>query len=524
MHNNIEIKNIFKKTALVSGISVLLLLIGMVLGPVNQFASGAILVGGAAFLYFFIVYKISEKNYLSFTALFTAVWIATIGLSQLRFLEYQKVWENRTWLNLILATVFFQIGIPLGHLLGNKILKLIGTRKSIKAGRLFFEVKKQRLFWICLISTIIAVGLFSWNIAVKGYVPFFSTMFNAYAFFYTKRMIFVTAAVAVSPIAYWCIKKCELSLWKKICMYLCIAINTFIIPILQVNRGVFVVAALMLTASVVYLNGGKFLVLVLCLIVTFGFYEVGSIARNYTNEYLISVFEPSQFSSSVDSTSSEGNNAENSENQGSDSSGENESGDTVSSENQGSDSDSSGENESDNTVSSENQDNATNSSEKVFQLPAKLSFLYGYFTVSHDNFNEAVINAKEYTLGIRQLAPFNVILRSGKIDEALGSAEFYMVKPSLNTANLINGAYYDLREFGVIIFVLLWAVILGAIEKIYLKNKGVFALAALGNALTPVVLCFFSSWFANFTLWMLWGTILLVMFFASVNVSSKEKS
>lgn len=462
--------------------SVLVLLFGMFFDEVNQFLAGGIIVAGAVGIYFLAVFKTSEKNYLSFSAVFNAVWLATIGLSQLRLLGYQKIWNDRTWLNLILAAVIFQISIPLGHLVADKITDKINFKKCFQEGKVKFEIKEQRLFWICLIFTGIAVALFIWNILIKGYVPFFSTIFNAYTYFYTKRMIFVTAACATSPVAYWCIKKCNLSVFKKILMYLCIAINTFAIPILQVNRGVFIVASLMLTAAIFYLNGKKFLVMVVCLLITFGFYEIASTARNYSNEYLNNVFEPVEFNPEDNDKDPEHT-----------------------------------DNSSEDEPSDEKDEGDSNSETPSvsFQLPAKVSFLYGYFTVSHDNFNEAVNNATRYTYGVRQLTPFNVILRSSLIDNALADAEFYLVKHDLNTANLISGVYYDLRELGVVIFVLLWGLALGIIEKIYLKYKGVFALATLGNALTPIILPFFAPWFENFTLWLFWGTIMLIMFFSS---------
>ena len=497
----------FLSRTIVIATSVALLLFGMLFDEVNQFLAGGVLVVGAIGVYFLAVFKTCDKNYLSFSAVFNAVWIATIGLSQLRLLGYQKIWNDRTWLNLILATVMFQIAIPIGHFIADKFSDKIYSRKSIGKGKIKFEFKQQRLFWICLIATGIAVALFIWNIFVKGYVPFFSTIFNAYAYFYTKRMIFVTAACATSPIAYWCIKKCNLSVFKKILMYLCIAINTFIIPILQVNRGVFIVAALMLTAAIFYLNGKKFLVMVVCLVVVFGFYEMASVARNYTDEYLNNIFEPVQFapgdSSSTSSNTSSGDTSSNDTSSGDTSSGDTSSGVT------------SGD-------SSDGQGGSGENNKLTFKLPAKVSFLYGYFTVSHDNFNEAVNNATKYSYGIRQLTPFNVILRSQFIYDAMADAEYYTVKYDLNTTNLISGVYYDLREFGVIIFTLLWGLALGIIEKIYLKHKGVFALAALGNALTPVVLPFFTSWFENFTLWLFWGTIMLIMFFSSINISNKK--
>lgn len=488
--------------------SILVLLFGMFFDEVNQFLAGGGVIAGAVCVYFLAVFKTNDKNYLSFSAVFNAVWIATIGLAQLRLLGYQKIWSDRTWLNLMLASVLFQIAIPLGHAAADKLSGRFYRGQALQVGRIKFEFKAQRLFWICLFATILASALFVWNISIKGYVPFFTTRFNAYITFYTKRMVFVTAACVTSPIAYWCIKKCNLSVLKKIILYLCIAINTFIIPILQVNRGVFIVASLMLTAAIFYLNGKKFLVMVVCLLVTFGFYEIASTARNYSSEYLEAIFEPVEFVTNIEAPPSEEPTTDLEKPSEADPEHPTKPGNQTDAEN---------------PTAPENPTDTENEAPTVsFQLPPKLMFLYGYFTVSHDNFNEAINHATRYSYGVRQLAPFNVILRSSLIEDALSDVEYYTVKSDLNTTNLISGVYYDLREFGVVLFVLLWGFALGIIEKIYLKYNGVFALATLGNALTPVVLSFFAPWFENFTLWLFWGTILLIMLLASIRVSSKK--
>ncbi len=498
-------KGDFLNRLIIIAASVLVLLFGMLLDEVNQFVTGGLLIAAAICLYFLAVFKVCEKNYLSFSAVFNAIWIATIGLAQLRLLGYQKIWSDRTWLNLMLATALFQIAIPLGHIIADKFSDKLYSLKTLKKGKIKLEFKQQRLFWICLFGTGIALLLFVWNILIKGYIPFFATQANGYLAFYTKRMVFVTAACVISPIAYWCIIKCNLSVLKKILMYVCIAINTFVIPILQVNRGVFIVASLMLTAAVFYLNGKKFLVMLLCLLVTFGFYEIASVARNYTDEYLNNIFEPVEFAPPIETPPADTPAVETPP-------AENPSMDTPDEETPPSETPP----EEPSATQPEKPNNVN------FKLPAKVSFLYGYFTVSHDNFNEAVNNASGYTYGVRQLAPFNVILRSPHIDAALADAEYYTVKYDLNTSNLISGVYYDLREFGVIIFVLLWGIALGIIEKIYLKHNGVFALATLGNALTPIVLPFFAPWFENFTLWLFWGTILLIMLISSISISFKK--
>jgi len=480
-------KNIRKHRIIAGLITILLMVAAMVISPRQNVVSSFLLLMGAVGLYFYMVYQTSEKNFLDLTALFTAVWLATIALSDLKLLSYQKQWQARTWINLTLAVVFMQIGIPMGHIIGKRVASWLKKQGQRKLGRLKWQFNPNKLFWACLLITAGAVLLFIWNVQIKGFIPLFSSRFNAYVLFYTRRMVFVTAACATSPLAYWCIKKGNLSLWKKIALVVCILINTFTIPLLQVNRGVFIVAALLLTAPIVCLSKRKFLALVLCLIVTFGYYEVGSIARNYTDDYLMDVFEPS------DITIGEGNKAD----------------DATDS--------------TDSTDPSAGDGDYEPSDALHFQLPAKVAFVYGYLTVSHDNFNEAVLHASEYTYGLRQITPFNVILRSDAIEQALSECEIYFVKPNLNTTNLIGSAFYDLREIGVVLFVFIWALCLGVIEKVYLINRDVFSLAVLGGALTPVTMSFFASWFENFTLWMLWGTIFLIMLATCITLQPKTQ-
>lgn len=485
----------WKKRLEALALSIIIMVLAVVCYYWNHYCSALILLVGAVFLYFYIVKKVANRNWMDFTALFTAIWMATIGLAALRLLSYQKIWEVRTWINLILAVVVYQVGIPAGHILGGKIANWVAKHRDWHCGSLCLRFRKERLFWVCLAATVVATGLFIWNIQIKGYLPFFAGhVFNAYTKFYTKRMVFVTAAATVSPLAYWCIKRGNLPTWKKAVMWVCIVLNTFAFPMLAVNRGVFICASLMLTASVFFLNGKKFWVMVACLVVTFGFYEVGSLARNYTNEYLSNIFTPVQLEWEHSDGEEETEPMEDPEIGFGDVSEEAEQGTLE---------------VGDQTI--------------VFELPAQAAFLYGYFTVGHDNLNEAILYASTYTYGVRQLSPFNVILRLDWINQINENAEFYKVNYNLTTTNTIGNAYYDLREVGVIVMVLIWAVILGALEKYYLKMEGTFALAAVGNGFSPVILSFFSSWFTVFTFWMFWGTIFLFFLACSVTTCRAVK-
>ena len=159
----------------------------------------------------------------------------------------------------------------------------------------------------------------------------------------------------------------------------------------------------------------------------------------------------------------------------------------------------------------------------VFQLPAKLSFAYTYLTVSHDNFNEAVQNSTQYTYGLRQFAPFNVILRSSFIEQKINSGEYYLVRDHLNTTNLIGDAYYDLHEWGVLLLMFVWSFAFGIIQSFREEAQGAISLAVLGNAMTPVALCFFATWMSNFAIWLIWGTELLAAIAVFIQIAPRNE-
>jgi len=216
---------------------------------------------------------------------------------------------------------------------------------------------------------------------------------------------------------------------------------------------------------VYYLNNERFWVLVCCIIMMGAVYLLVSTARNYSDEQLDVFFEPAEILLSSDTTK----------------------------------------------IS------------PSFELPSKVAFLYSYLTVSHDNFNEAVQNIKKYSNGVRQFMPFNVILRIPEITKALAEGENYLVRPHLNTVNLIGDAFYDFHEIGVIVSMFIWAFIFGANQAFYLEGKGPFALMALGNTLTPVVLCFHTTWMSYFSHWMSWGFALILCVVSCVSMYASNR-
>ena len=462
---------------LYTSIGTVLLILAAFIDPINHYISALLLLTGAVALYFLFALTAGSKNYLSLRAVFTLIWLFTIGLADLKLVDYQEPWQRATWFLLALAYAVFQIGLMIGSRLGEKISDWLTAKRGLQKGRLKFELHPERLFGICVAVSAVGLVCFVINVCIRGWIPYFVKETGMYAQFYTKFYLFAVAASMISGLCYYCLKTQQLAKWKKAILIFCILYSTFIFPILVVSRGTFICSALSLTAAIFYLNKKKFWVLVTCVVVMFGVYEIGSAARNYTSDQLNALFQPSEIVINPGT---------------------------------------------DNPLEPGENPNHEDPGELTFQLPGKVAFLYSYLTVGHDNFNEAVQNATEYTYGIRQLKPFNVLLRSSKIDDVIATGERYLVKPYLTTVNLIGNAYYDLRWFGVGLFVLLWAIGFGAIESCYLKGKGVFSLLVLGNTLTPVALCFFESWMSEFSVWMHWGLILILCLIACITVVPKK--
>ena len=365
----------------------LLLCSGAIIASFNHYIAGLLLIVGAIGLYFYIVYVVAERDWLDLRAVFTGMWLLTIGLAALRLMDYQEPWQAKTWVCYAIAYVACTVGGTYGSALGPRLYNWLNSRKREYSG-VKFGLKKKRLFWICLGVSLIGITSFIINIFIKGYVPFFSSQPDAYLKFYTKLYLFAVASTMISGLCYYCIVTQKISIMKKCILWLCIAYATFAFPILVVSRGAFVTSALSLATAIFYLHGRKLRALVASVVIIMGIYFVLSSARGYTDAQLNTFFEPSQIEMN--------------------------------------DSDKDGE-------------------RIIFSLPPKVAFLYCYLTVSHDNFNEAVQNSTEYTYGIRQLEPFNRILGISKIDEIISKGENYLVRKQLNKVNLIGQFYYDLH-------------------------------------------------------------------------------
>lgn len=495
-----------------------------VLTPTHRFIGGLGLFAAGIALYFYFVFFCCGRNYLNIRAVFPAVWQCTIGLAALRLTEYQQQWEAVTWVCLILAYVVFQIGAWAGGLWGGRLCRLAPPDRFKKAD---WRIHEDRLFWICICVTLFGLACFIVNILIRGYIPFLESRTNtsAYFEFYTRFQIFSTAEVCISPLCYYCLKTQRLPVWKRAVLICCILYSTFLYPVLVVSRGVFLTAALMLTCAVFYLNKRRFWILVVCAVVAAGVYGGCSILRGYSNDQLNNLFEPAQVPIGVSGSGSVTQPTE-ATTGGSDSAPVSQptevtTGDTESA----AASQPAPEEAASLPISSLEPDDAPaepeESTGRTFVLSAKWAFVYSYLTVSHDNLNEAVKYTDTFTRGIRQLKPFNVLLRCSTLQDAIDNAPRYLVRDHLNTVDLIGDAYYDFGIPGVAICMFLWSFLFGIVQQVYLARQKPFALLALGNVLTPVALCFFATWMSEFSFWMYWGLTLLMLFAAAFPTKKK---
>lgn len=489
-------------SSMLTFIGTITILLGMNSRIDNCIYVGFIIIGMAVVLYFLMTLLAYKKNWLDIRAVFTGVWLFTIGLATLHLADYQEQWMNKTWILLALGYLLFQIGASLGEkssdILCEKI-KYCMQERDVRKYR--FVLHKERLFPICIIVTVLGIACFVINIKIRGFIPAFSNDINAYHNFYTKFHVFSVAATSVSGLCYYCIKQLNISKIKKVCLWICIFYLVVLFPILVVSRGVFIIAAISFTTTVFYLNKKRLIVFIGCLIAILSVYLFTSLLRGYTDEQLNVMFEPSNIVlENADSQKNEVpqddiNQEEVQEQEGSPTKEDEKEQDVL---------------DKNNPIEEELD------TKNYFVLPPKLAFLYGYLTVSHDNFNEAVKYTEGYTWGARQLYPFNVILRISAITKLIDQGEYYQVNPYLNTVNMIGLFYYDFHEWGVIVCTFLWALIFGLIQGIQRIIKGPFSLFILSFIMNAVMLSFFSSWVDSFELWMFCGTMLLIAIIANI--------
>lgn len=442
-------------------------LLGYLASSNHNYISALILIVSAVVLYFYFSLQ-DEISFLKLKGVFSGVWLFTSGLAQFRFLNYQEQWSSITWLNMGLAHLTFFIGINLSLGFFPKIQNFYEIKLYTKSTKLFHLKRiEDKLFLVATISSLIGMCAFILNVIIKGYIPFFEITTNqsAYLDFYSRVHIFYIASLASIGVSFYCLMNCKLTLIKKAALVFYMIILVLVIPTLLVQRGSYIIASIILVTSIYFMSSRKFWILIICGVIVATGYLAGSSLRGYSDDQLVAFFPTKVIEGNL------GN------------------------------------------------EELISNSDLNFQLSPKVSFLYSYLTVSHDNFNSLVENKSKNTLGLWQIKPFNVLIRSNWINRQIEieeeSIENYRVLRHLTTFNLISMAYMDFGTIGVVICTFFWSFSFGTVETFYNKYKGPFSMAAYGVCLVPTALSFFDPWMSNFTPWLLWGTVLLMFLVTS---------
>lgn len=210
------------KSFLCTIIMTFVLCIAAATSSINNFITGVVLIVLSIVLYFYSAVVLENKNYLSFRSVFSSIWVFTIGLASLRLTNYQTVWEEKTWIYLALAYLVFNIGIDAGHKSGERILNYLQNNQKFKFGQIVFELKENRLFYVCVFTTLISLICFIINIVIKGWIPFLFQIRLHMSIFIQDFMCSQLLVQLHQGYAIIVSKNKMNSKFKKVILYLCI--------------------------------------------------------------------------------------------------------------------------------------------------------------------------------------------------------------------------------------------------------------------------------------------------------------
>ena len=460
-----------KKIGIIIASSILLLL-GPILNDINFNIASILLIVYAIAVYLYLYYL--TKNPVDLVAIFSGIWFATIGLANLKLLDYQNVWVHTTWLCLAIGYLCLSMGILLGNRL--RVISKIEKAVSEKIQTKHWGFKKERIFPIAVTLCVLSVVGFFLTAKIVGFIPFFvSNDPEAYVKFYTKFNLIYIMSTMVAPISLYGIKNCGYSKTKKALLITTIAINNVILPLLAANRGIFIFTILSVAVYACVLHSKKMTVFILFLLISVAGYAAGSYARHFNSIGFMEIPNESEDEEDEEDAYAEG------------------------------------------MLTDEIKEN------RLVQLNGSTSVAYTYLIVGHENFNLAVRDAEDLTYGIRQLHGLYLNFLSKWFGEYEEDFEAYFVNPSLNTNNFLGSCYYDLRIFGILLFITLFGFFFGSIEGYCLSKTSPLLMILHGNNASVVFLTFFESMITHNSYYLYLLMIIILSLLLCVRFPRKEK-
>lgn len=314
--------------------------------------------------------------------------------------------------------------------------------KRIKMKTLVIKRSFRMSYMVVIIATLISIIMFILSYMQTGIIPLFSNKLTAYHDHYTKFYLIQVGMLPSAGLAFWVAKSFPLKRHQKVLMYFIIIIQLIIFPLLYVNRGVFVIGILFNLPALYYFSKNRKRLIKIGVISFIILILIITTARNYSDDEVDFFFQPK-------------------------------------------------------TVTIKDSD---------FKLSSNMAMIYGYLTISHDNFNYNQKRIASYSYGSRLLQPFEVIIGTDLLKNLRAKNDLQNVSFGLNTHNLMGIIYYDFGLFGIISILFIYGMFFGIIERKFRRNMNPFNALVYGGCIIVTAFSFFTAWTTQFTLWMWWGT------------------
>jgi len=409
-------------------------------------ASVLLLLALAVFEYFFYYFKTSFAFNLA--GMFPSVWIFTYALNRLRINSLYHIWGTKTWLVFIITPCVYLLGFVIYDWKFKKGHKI---KDNLISRDYHFDHIYSVFKTVVIAGTTIAV-LFAFEVAVIGYIPYFSKDMNAYVDFYVPvAHSFVVLSYFVPCIAVFYLyilnkngKYPEYKAWHKPLVYL-LSVIAIVIPILIVSRqNMFqlIFSTCFIYDSLYQKKNLKVFVL-MCILLAVS-YLIISPARNQSVDYLGTVYTKPGTDTGVDS----------------------------------------GPNPLD-------------------SLPSFLKTPYIYVTISDENFSRQVRDETKFTFGLRQLElPLKVIEKITGTDYSASTGDYkatFQVNEHLNTFNLVSDFYMDFGVIGLMIEMILLGLLAAFAQDIGDQVRNPIFKIAYSMISYVFFFCYFAPWTSIFT-------------------------
>lgn len=186
----------------------------------------------------------ARNTLLDLKAIFILTWCMTLGMAMLRLLAYEFKWSSKFLFAEFLGMFVLLIAIDIGAGFFNS------TRVEKESD--YFDIDRpfsKKLYNFVLFFVGFAFACFVVNYLRTGIIPLFSSNRSAYVEISSKFLALEIGMAPVSGMAYYCLTGKGINNLQKLVMWLCIILNVFVFPILNLSRGNLVANIIMFFAS-----------------------------------------------------------------------------------------------------------------------------------------------------------------------------------------------------------------------------------------------------------------------------------